>query len=208
MAYVGCAALFVEGRLDSSRFGRTSPISYVCANLMRAFIPRDDVTTLHFFCGQHTASNDPLRGPKGMIRSLLAQLLHRWPKVSVRGVHLHGFDGEPDSVHFEDLCDVFRLALSQVPTYNSVLCMIDDISRFENEAWANDYLYLMDLLHNVIMGQGVNVRFKLLLTSPTRSRRLHTQVLAAQCIELREDAREIGPGRRQAMFQAFRSSSL
>jgi len=73
---VGKADLIhIAGYLDSTNFGRTSPVSYICADIVLLFRDQPDTMTLHFFCGQHVASYDGLRGQKILMRSILAQFL-------------------------------------------------------------------------------------------------------------------------------------
>lgn len=71
--------VLVDGCADRSQIGTISPISFVCSNLAQA-LRRHDLTgqaspVMVFFCGQHVASNDPLQGPQGLVRSLLSQLV-------------------------------------------------------------------------------------------------------------------------------------
>lgn len=61
---------------DRAQAGPVSPISYTSATLVQALRksqPR--AVILVFFCAKHVAKHDPLRGPQGMMRSLLAQLV-------------------------------------------------------------------------------------------------------------------------------------
>ena len=61
---------------DRAQTGLVSPISYTSATLVQALRksqPR--AVVLAFFCGKHVAREDPLRGPQGMVRSFLAQLV-------------------------------------------------------------------------------------------------------------------------------------
>jgi hypothetical protein len=189
--------IYVDGHLDPSRFGKTSPISYFCANLALLF--RDSVTsiTLHFFCGQHVASNDELQGPRGLIRSLLSQLLSIWPTVPLHGIDLSGFNGNHESIPMEDLCQLFELLLSQLPMQTNVFCIIDDLAQFEKDRWDENFWHFLRMLGTLIVGQDSGIRFKVLITSSTKSKRLQEHVPEELRIQVTERDRMIGHRRQQ-----------
>ncbi|KAK4187375.1 hypothetical protein QBC35DRAFT_234990 [Podospora australis] len=160
----------IEGRLERLH-GKTSPISYFCAGLVEAFKTQPTATVvLHFFCGQHVSSNDQLRGPQGLMRSLTVQALRAWPMVSLEGLHLGAFERNYESMPLEYLCDLFKLVVGQVPTSYTVYCIIDDISWLEREDWIEDYWGIMTMLQHLVKGDFSDARFKVLLTSPGRSK--------------------------------------
>jgi hypothetical protein len=201
----GADLIYVEGHLDSSRFGKTSPISYFCANLAQLF--RDSATsiTLHFFCGQHVASNDDLQGPRGLIRSLLSQLLQIWPNALLHGVDLAGLNGNHESIPIEDLCQIFELLLRQVPIHTTVFCIIDDLAQFEKDRWDEDYWHFLRMLGTLIVGQESGIRFKVLITSSTKSKRLQEQVPEDLRIQVTERDRLMGHRRQQSLWKTAAS---
>ncbi|KAL2071791.1 hypothetical protein VTL71DRAFT_13026 [Oculimacula yallundae] len=174
--------IFVEGQFDS-RCGRTSPVSSFCASLPQEIEDTKVGVVLSFFCGQHVASNDRLRGPRGLIRSLLWQLLNVWPQSSVRANISGPFDDEA-SISMEDLCFLFQMLLKQVP-YLAVFCIIDDMPQFERQCWDKDYFIFLRLLGN-LLGEEPGIRFKVLITSSGKSRRLQEQLPDDRCIRVLE----------------------
>lgn len=76
--------IHVDGYLDPSLLGKTSPISYISAAMVQILQDVHANITLSFFCGQHLASNDVLKESGGLIRALLSQLtlaiLQKWPR--------------------------------------------------------------------------------------------------------------------------------
>jgi len=176
MAATESDLIHVDGHLDPSRFGKTSPISYFCANLARLLEDSPTSITLHFFCGQHVASNDGLQGPRGLIRSLLAQLLRAWPAPILHGVDLAGFTGQHASIPIEDLCQIFELLLRQIPIHCTIFCIIDDFAQFEKERWDDEYWHVLRMLGTLIVGQEFGIRFLVLITSSTKSKRLQEHV--------------------------------
>ncbi|KAK3324926.1 hypothetical protein B0H66DRAFT_528977 [Apodospora peruviana] len=93
----GSKTVVIEGHLDLTRFGRVTPLSYVCAVLSQALrdpargpttstrwrsgglrdgaMARSPAVVLEYFCGLHLHEDDYLRGPQGLIRCLTTQLI-------------------------------------------------------------------------------------------------------------------------------------
>jgi len=186
--------IYVEGHLDSSRFGKTSPISYFCANLVQLLRDSEASVTLNFFCGQNVASNDDLQGPRGSMRSLLSQLLRILPNAPLHGIDLADFlnNGNQESIPIQDLCRIFELLLGQVSMHSTVFCIIDDLSQFEKDRWDEDYWHFLRMLGSLIVGQESSIRFKVLMTSSTKSKRLQEHVPEELRIKVTERDRLMG----------------
>lgn len=181
----GADLIYVEGHLDSANFGRTSPVSYICANIVLLFTDQPDTMTLHFFCGQHVASYDGLQGPKGLMRSILAQFLETWPDVPLDNIDLTDFQDNHELTPMDVLCRSFDQVVRQVPMHATICCIIDDLTQFEKNHWAEDYSSLLHMLNHLIKYEGSGPKVKVLVTSPTRSRWLR-EVVQEQPIELTE----------------------
>ncbi|ETS77512.1 hypothetical protein PFICI_11386 [Pestalotiopsis fici W106-1] len=67
----------VHGKFTNEAIhSRISPLSATSATLVTSILrERQGDIALYFFCGQHTSSQDPLAGPRGVMRCLLARLL-------------------------------------------------------------------------------------------------------------------------------------
>jgi len=181
--------ILVEAHLDPSTFGKTSPISYFSANLVK--VVRRKGVILHFFCGQHLASNDPLKGPAGLIRSLVTQLLDALIENGVAKpnelLQLALPSGECTT---EDLAQLLIRLLGHVLAPTTVFVVLDDVSRFERPSWENDYWGLMSTLQRAMGTMSV----KVLLTSSTKSAWLRDTVPQDQRVELWGGGSEIGEG--------------
>jgi hypothetical protein len=177
--------IYVEGRLDSANFGRTSPVSYICANLVLLFKDQLDSMTLQFFCGQHVASNDGLRGPKGLMRSILAQFLETWPDVPLDNIDLTAFQDNHELTPIDVFCRTFDQVVRQVPAQATVCCIIDDLTQFEKSCWAEDYSSLLHMLDHLVRDEGSGPKVKVLVTSPTKSGWLR-ELVQEKPIELME----------------------
>lgn len=137
------AVILVEACGSRLEAGRVPAISHVCAVLEQAlrthgnhavdeFQHCDGSTTLLFFCGRHMERDDPLRGPQGLMRSLLAQLImalvrNRWisdsAAISVpfseafhnKSAHTYAdediMDTDLDGLPPEDACLLFKQLL-------------------------------------------------------------------------------------------------
>ena len=174
--------IFVEGQFDSN-FGRISPLSPFCTSLAQRFEDATEGVALTFFCGQHVASSDRLRGRRGLIRSLLRQLLHAWPKASVHANTSGDFSDEA-TLLMQDFCSLFQLLLSQVPDL-PICCIIDDLAQFEQYCWDEDYFSLLHMFASLVE-QEPSIRFKVLITSSGRSKRLQEQIPEDRCVRVTE----------------------
>lgn len=193
--------LYVEGQLDSSKFGKTSPISYFSANLAQLFMATPVSIVIQFFCGQHVACNNEMQGPQGLIRSFLAQLLQHWNEGASLGIDLADFTSEHEGISMETLCQIFEILLKQVPKSSTVFCIIDDLAQFEREKWDEDYWHFLRMLGFLVMNQDSSVRFKVLLTTSTKSKRLQEQIPEEYKIQVTERDRVMGYRKQQMVFR-------
>ena len=165
--------VYLDGRPERT-YDKTSPISYFCAQLAyRSKGGPHTTTTLVFFCGKHTAFNGPLVGPRGLMRSLISQALRARPTFDLDELNLSAFDGMHESIQFDDLCYLFRLIIGQFPQGYTLFCIIDDINRLEKDEWHRDYWTIIDMLDEMVGESGPNACFKVLITSPARSKWLN-----------------------------------
>ncbi|OIW32561.1 hypothetical protein CONLIGDRAFT_712867 [Coniochaeta ligniaria NRRL 30616] len=208
----------VDGHFDRGHIGNVNPLSHVCATLSQALRQqaRQDVTisrparpmlpqldrggrpivVLEYFCAEHLADADDLRGPQGLIRSLTCQLLlsllfNEWIGQH-DAVYSHYLSpGEQDLLAARDLAAVCRLFVSltgMVPRDVPIYCVVDGWSRYERDAWRNDYNIVLDMFHRITIASDLNAAggpFKLLLTNPTESRWLGYMLGPDQRLSLR-----------------------
>jgi hypothetical protein len=155
--------LLVHGDFHSFN-GRTSPLTTLCSSMTQAF-RRLPFISLVFFCGCHVLG-DEHQGGIAMIRSLLAQLLRQYHFVTDEPLILLSSEHTDDVVR---LCHIFKYVMGLLPPGTFVFCFIDSINVYEREEHLQDMWKvvnsLLDLVH-----VGSAAHFKLLLTSPTRTR--------------------------------------
>jgi hypothetical protein len=185
----GSRLLHVDGQLDPATMGKTSPVSYFCAIMVQVLYEADQSLTLHFFCGQHVASNDALSGPEGLIRSLVSQLtfaiLQHSPGEVIGRPNMATMPPDGHPAMTEHLCEIFWFLLGSIPPDIQVFCLIDGISWFEKDNWSKKYTMVMNMLHAATSEDHFGGQLKVLLTSPTKSRWLRDSLMPSQHIELR-----------------------
>ncbi|KAK4210103.1 hypothetical protein QBC37DRAFT_429270 [Rhypophila decipiens] len=172
---------------DRSLLGSSlTPVSFICATLTQALRRQSapSPVVLVFFCGSHVTYKDALRGPLGLVRSLLAQLVlellkNRWvseedPMTGVSLPDEPDEDGSGGGVYLADLCGLFHSLLRLIPQGTSVYCIVDGISCYhdraeddqEEEEWSEDYAVVMETFAGITADESSEACwFKLLLTS-------------------------------------------
>lgn len=168
--------LLVDGEFQNESDGKVSPISVFCASLAATLAHNPAVMVLHFFAGQHSFPDDnPVRGPRGLIRSLIYQVL-LYPNQT-----LPGLDQVPEQAvqdvadgDIDALCWLFIELLKRVLNVTAVIFIVDNVSEFETkyEGWVDELMRVFDWFRKVPdeMSQGLN--FKLLMTSARKSTEL------------------------------------
>jgi hypothetical protein len=169
--------IFAEGGCPETSHEKLSPISSLCAAFVAGMIrvqPHEVI--IHFFSGLHLASNDDWKGPNGLIRSLILQLvmkLVQWDMLSLDFVDDRGYLRALEKHDLESLCQAFHTLLSQLPPETTIYCVIDGISWFDREGMFEDLsLVISCLLHIVkdgfphIVKDGHPPIFKVLITTP------------------------------------------
>jgi hypothetical protein len=100
----------------------------------------------------------------------------------------------------EDLCQILELLLGQVLMQTTIFCIIDDLGQFEKERWDEDYWRLLRMLGTLVVGQESGIKFKVLVTSSTKSKRLQEQIPEDLCIQVTERDRMMGHRRQQSRW--------
>ena len=214
--------LLVDGNMDSA-VGRVSPMSLLCASLVLSVLDHRPAISLHYFCGLHVASNSPLYGPAGLIRSLLMQLLLVSKVIHVDGKLLN-IDHTMFNLNFIDnrlyredleshniaaLCHTFKLLIDQLPMDITVFCIIDSINLYERPEWLDDLVQIVNCLNQITQDTRLQPTFKLLMTSARTSRYVQQHIEPQQRVRIRQ-GRGDGKGitQRSVMNAATRTKFL
>ena len=187
--------LFVQGNYSTMGPGRVSPLSALCATLSLNLSKHSNSIVLHFFCGTHEALDDPVSGPNGLIRSLIAQLLLTRFMFNLDFINTRPFTELIESHSLFDLCHTFRQLVEQLPTTATVVCIIDGVTQFESAAWLADLLEVIHTMNQIVNNPALHPIVKLLVTTPfTQMGQTGEAILAHHRVTLRN----IG-GARQVM---------
>jgi hypothetical protein len=216
----GPGVVAIDGHFDRTQTGKISPLSYICAMLSHALRQQSQQYTasfrsgsptsmstqpekgassdivLEYFCALHTADNDHLQGPQGLIRCLTTQLIlsmvaNEWIGHA-DAVHLpHLRDGEEELLgqrNLDAVCRLFTALIHLIPQGVSIYCLVDGWSAYEREElWRVDYEVVLNAFREAADASNSDDRanFKLLLTSPTVCRWLGDFLIPGQKVSLR-----------------------
>ncbi|KAK6374550.1 hypothetical protein LTR64_002661 [Lithohypha guttulata] len=160
------AELFIETQLSSVSSRHVSAVSLVSSNLVQSLQDRPEATVIYFFCGHHTAMSDAMRGPSGMMRSLITQILRLCPvRLDFVSVRLRQ---QLELLNFRALCETFTRLVRQFPVTTVLSCIVDSISFFEGHDIVQDCKSAVEVLQDLVYNPELGALLLLLVTSPTR----------------------------------------
>ena len=191
--------LLVDGNMDSA-VARVSPMSLLCASLVLSVLDKQPAIALHYFCGLHIASNSPLCGPTGLIRSLLMQLLLVSKTIDVDGkpfnidhtifnldfIDSRFYREDLESHNIAALCHSFTMLVEQLPLDVFVFCIIDGINLYERSEWLDGLVLIVNSLNQIAQNARLQPIFKLLMTSARTSRYVQQHIEPQQRVHIRE----------------------
>ncbi|KAI9680201.1 MAG: hypothetical protein M1829_001438 [Trizodia sp. TS-e1964] len=183
----GTQVLLVDGNASDAAFERTSSMSLLCAMLVNSLGEVQPAIPIQFFCGLHTASNDSLSGPRGLIRSLVTQLLCIYD-FDLTFVDSYQYLDHLQSHEVDHLCDLFRQLVKQLPTGLVLFCVIDGISLYENWEWRAETCFVIRKLRELSEDPHLQALLKLLVTSPLASRLVKDHISIEDHLILPRDA--------------------
>jgi hypothetical protein len=158
---------YTEVRLVHGNYelAKISPVSYLCAMLVETLEQLEPSRVIHFFCGSHTTSRDPLGNAHGMVKSLLVQLLSQ---DTFNTSFLRPNDVQKiQTGELESLCDLFCRLVEQLDSTVALFCIVDGINYFATGQRFKTMQIVLDRLLDLAGGNSMNAVFKLLVTSPT-----------------------------------------
>ncbi|KFZ00081.1 hypothetical protein V498_00311 [Pseudogymnoascus sp. VKM F-4517 (FW-2822)] len=165
--------LLVDGHDREHSIGRTSPLSVVCASLTATVAQSPDFIVLHFYCGQHSRPQDQVLGPKGLMASLIGQLI-LYTEIELDFVE-HSLYTAVSHKDLSALCELFELLVVRVEPSKTIFCIIDSISDFEAN-WGAEILVFVKNLRRLIDLQREGPTFKLLMTSANKTQNILSMV--------------------------------
>ncbi|KAL4960141.1 uncharacterized protein BDV14DRAFT_204973 [Aspergillus stella-maris] len=150
---------------DFDLCSRITPLSYLCAHLGLSLANTPGPITLHFFCGQHESRVDSLRGPQGLLRSLITQILHAVGPFDHSFIGTRDYAERIESHITQDLCITFKALIEQLPLNQRVFCFIENILWHESEEWMQDLIDVIEILYRMTHDEHLQPILKVLITS-------------------------------------------
>ena len=180
-------SLLLDGNSPSSE--RISASSIMCATLIQSLEDTQQATPIAFFCSLHTGESASLRGPQGLMRSLLHQLL---PLQDFDLTFVD--DSYAEKVSSQDLlclCDLFERLVNQLDEDKVLFCIIDSVSSFEKQSYGNGIFLVVDrLLMLTRKPPGSAHVFKLLLAGPKVSKQMRNRFSSDDCITVTKGSKD------------------
>ncbi|KAK7744278.1 hypothetical protein SLS62_010305 [Diatrype stigma] len=175
--------LLVNGHLSDQTTGKISALSVLVALFSRVKSAPGAVT-LHHFCGLHSQQGNPASGPRGLMQSLVAQLilyLHQHRRGSARvSILSEGFLQDVARREMVALCLLFSQLMAQLDRSTTVYCVIDNVSEFETSlgGWGQEMgevvAFLQHLVHDDAQDRGPVL--KVLMIASNRSIQIHRHI--------------------------------
>ncbi|KAI0966414.1 hypothetical protein F4678DRAFT_449288 [Xylaria arbuscula] len=163
------ALLLVDGAMSLEK---VSPMSVLTATLAVNLIHAPATMAIYFFCGKNldVGADNELGGPRGMLRSLITQLiLQISPMSNLSGINSHELLHDCHKRDFSALCECLKLLIAQLPpNITTLYCLLDGVSWYEQGAWVDEMRFFVGLFRH-LMERENGPSLKLLMTSSNRS---------------------------------------
>ncbi|KAI1075124.1 hypothetical protein F5B20DRAFT_560861 [Whalleya microplaca] len=158
--------LLVHGDFKGTHY--ISGLSLFCCSFLQAIRNTGRFYSLVYFCGCHIGSNDAFSGGRGMIKSLVSQLLSQ--RMTEAGPP--GSDINLNLIKVGDigqLCNLFGWLLRRIPQDAPVFCLVDGIRYYEREQYLEDMAQVLRYLLDLTCDETIQCVFKILITSPSET---------------------------------------
>lgn len=191
LSSVSSTVLLVDGHCKEDCVGKVSPISVFCASLAAIMAQHPAYMALSFFTGQHCLYDDACdqaRGPRGLVRSLICQILlyPNQPEWCMDWLE-EALVEDVAQGDVEALCYLFIGLVRRIVGVSTIFCIVDNISDFETkeEGWADHLELVFGSLYSVGSKLAPEISFKLLMTSAGKSTQLVSLTEPAEQLSLR-----------------------
>ncbi|KAL3428932.1 hypothetical protein BDV09DRAFT_181249 [Aspergillus tetrazonus] len=162
------ATLLVHDQFGTPGSGRITTLSALCAIFalqLRNSDRRDQTIVLHHFCGLHRSSHDPtdpIPGPNGLMRSLIAQILRTGRRFNLSFINTRSFAHDICMHSLQMLCHTFSLLVEDLPHSTTIICILDGVSEFASQQWREEMTDVLLILERLVTNSGLRANFKLL----------------------------------------------
>jgi hypothetical protein len=159
----------VDANLQAAALESVSAVSAFCGTLVTSMLEvyPDDVVT-HFFCGLHAHPGDDWFGPRGLVRSVVMQVLMKLVEMgrkSLDFINNRGYLQELEDHDLHSLCATLHWLLYQFPPDTRVYCIVDSISCFDVDRQFRDLAAVMEALKEMVDDSALGCIFKVFVTT-------------------------------------------
>ncbi|KAI0860877.1 hypothetical protein F4860DRAFT_190409 [Xylaria cubensis] len=175
--YLASSSLLINGREDMSSTDDISSLSYVTAKLARISetmeSPLASPYVIKYFCNQHPPFFDdsgippPVPMMLSLVGQLLAQMIEKGLDVNLSMLTKRDWQ-RVEKPNLKLLCNIFRELVDQLTPRSVVLCIIDDIAKYEIGPFMDDTETVIRRLTRLVAAQD-QIVFKLLVTCQGRA---------------------------------------
>ncbi|KAJ3557896.1 hypothetical protein NPX13_g9836 [Xylaria arbuscula] len=171
------SSLLINGRMDMASAEGISPLSYVAARLAKISetisSPSGSPYVVKYFCSQHPpfSDNSGMSPLVVLMSSLVGQLLSQMidKKLDIDLSEMTRRDWHKiEQLDLKVLCNVFRHLTYQLPPNSVVLCIIDELAKYEIGPLMNDTDYVAKRLTRLVAGHD-QIVIKFLVTCQGRA---------------------------------------
>lgn len=180
--------LLIDGNSKLYAMSKCSPMSSLCAALISGLVQQKRAQIAYFFCGAHSTFGDPVGGPAGLVRCLIAQLL-AVGEFDIDFIHSGLWNEQLQRGSLAALCGLFRELVAQFSD-STLFCIVDGVSLFETEQWRRQMQELLRSLTLLAGDEDLGVVFKFLVNSPGVSKNAKVVIPPQCCIQISEDGAE------------------
>ncbi|KAI0542085.1 hypothetical protein GGR58DRAFT_335547 [Xylaria digitata] len=204
------SALLVHGNLEPGTLSSITPLSHLCAQIVKEFSNQQNVILLSYFCGFHARPRDKDANAASMLCQLIGQLLTH-PLASaanaIRSIDVHHLK-KIKSKDLDVLRQVFNSLIRHLRNCQIIIiCIIDSISFYEiNARLKNTQKVLKTLMSAVRMqqrihGRDTNMVLKLIITDAARSKWVHELFKLDERIDMRAPGADVSGNPRDLVLR-------
>ena len=207
--------LLADGNNPNYALHGLSPMSILSAMLVASISkapPGEQSFVARFFCGLHCKRPHTFRGPNGLIRTLLAEMLlelDRIGQLNLDFVTDERLRSDLADHHLPALCYALRCLAAQFPSSATVYCIIDGVTWYETgyEGYGEQLDALLQGLARIVedvRGDKTRADFKVLMTAAGSSKQARRY--ADQYVGLGQYVSNAAPGSSAAVQAAVDQS--
>ncbi|KAI0436817.1 hypothetical protein F4803DRAFT_540906 [Xylaria telfairii] len=204
------SALLVHGNLEPGTLSSITPLSHLCAQIVKEFSNQQNVIVLSYFCGFHARPRDKDANAASMLCQLIGQLLTH-PLASaanvIRSIDVHHLK-KIKSKDLGVLRQVFSSLIHHLQTCQIIIiCILDSISFYEINARLKNTQKVLKTLMSVvrmqqqIRGRDTNMVLKLMITDAARSKRAYELFKADERIDMRAAGGDVSSNPRDLVLK-------